>query len=143
MKKQVREPWPERFSERFHIYALGESFDVDAFLARSSLRPSFVWRRMGNGPTNGLELLLGDARTTRIPEQEKIAIEYLRAHREELRSLADFPGVEALILGFVYRISPPATGICVGPSRELMLYALDAGVRPNFYVTLPDRASTR
>lgn len=142
MKKEIREPRPERFSERFHIYALGVTFDVDAFLAQSLLRPSFVWRQMGNGPANGLELLLGDARITRIPEQQKIAVEYLKAHREELRALAQFPGVEALILGFVCRLSPHATGICVGPSTALMFHALEAGVRPNFYVTVPDRAST-
>jgi hypothetical protein len=67
-------PWPERFSERFHIFGLGKTFDVDAFLATSRLRPSFVWKRLGNGPANGLELILGDGDTLPLPEQEKIAI---------------------------------------------------------------------
>jgi hypothetical protein len=34
--------WPERFEERLHIFAHGETFDVDAFLEKSTLRPDFV-----------------------------------------------------------------------------------------------------
>lgn len=136
MNSQRRQAWPDRFSERFHIFALGEAFDVDAFLAQSVLRPDFVWRQMGNGPTNGLELLLGDAEIRKLPEQEKIATEYLREHREELNALAHFPGVEAVNLGLVYRVPPNATGFCVGPSRALMFNALESGVSPKYYVTI-------
>src|SRR5579863_10155106 len=116
IEKQL--PWPERFSERFHIFGLGETFDVDAFLATSKLRPDFVWKRLGNGPTNGLELLIGDGDALPLAQQEKMAIAYLETHREELRALAQFPGVEALNLGLVYRCSLEATGFCVGPSRK-------------------------
>jgi hypothetical protein len=72
MNDQRPQAWPDWFSERFHIFALGESYDLDAFLAQWPLDPSFVWRRMGNGPTNGLELLLGDEKTIKLHEQEKI-----------------------------------------------------------------------
>ncbi|HEV2324989.1 MAG TPA: hypothetical protein VGS10_13650 [Terracidiphilus sp.] len=137
MSSQKRQPWPERFTERFHIFALGEKFDVDAFLSQSTLRSTCVWRQMGNGPTNGLELLLGDAQSLRLPEQEKIAIDYLKEHREELRALGNFPGVEALNLGFQYRAPSRAIGVCVGPSKGLMFHALEAGVRVNYYITLP------
>jgi hypothetical protein len=139
MNDQRPQAWPERFEERLHIFALGESFDVDAFLAQSTLCPSFVWRKMGNGPTNGLELLLDDRESIKLPEQEKIAIDYMREHREELRLLATFPGVEALNLGLVYRVTPNVTGCCLGPSRALMFHALDSGVRPNYYVTILGR----
>lgn len=125
--------WPDKFSERFHIFALGETFDVDAFLAQSSLHPDFVWRRQGNGPTNGLEILLGDADKATLREQEEIAANYLREHRNELRALASFPGVEALNLGLVYRVGPNQLGFCLGPSRALMIAALDSEVRPNYY----------
>jgi len=50
-------PWPDNLSERFHIFALGETFDVDTYLATSTLKPDFVWRRKGNGPTNGIEAI--------------------------------------------------------------------------------------
>jgi hypothetical protein len=138
MTDQRPQAWPDRFSERFHIFALGESFDVDAFLSKSTLHPDFVWRQMGHGPTNGVEFLLSDA-ALRPREQERIAIEYLRDNREELRALARFPGVEALNLGLPYRVLPNVLGACLGPSRELMLNALDSGVRPNYYVTIVGR----
>jgi hypothetical protein len=136
-----RQPWPNRFSERFHIFALGETFDVDAFLAQSTLHPDFVWHRMGNGPTNGLEILLGDADKATLCEQEEIAVNYLREHRDELRALVSFAGVEALNLGLVYSVPPHATGFCVGPSRALMIQALDSGVRPNYYCTILGRGA--
>lgn len=136
---QENQSWPDKFSERFHIFALGETFDVDAFLARSSLDPDFVWRRAGNGPTNGLEILLGDADKATLREQERIAVNYLREHRDELRALASFPGVEALNLGLVYRVGPNALGFCLGPSRALMISALDSGVSPNYYGTILGR----
>lgn len=136
---QKRQPWPDRFSERFHIFALGETFDVDAFLAQSSLRPDFIWQRMGNGPTNGLEILLGDADKITLLHQEEIAVNYLKENRDELRVLASFRGVEALNLGLVYRVGPNDLGFCLGPSRALMISALDSGVRPNYYGTIIGR----
>ena len=139
MSDERPQAWPERFDQRFHIFALGESFDVDAFLAQSPLRPDFVWRKMGNGPTNGLEILLGDGETTKLREQEKIAIDYMMEHREDLRFLASFSGVEALNLGLVYRVGPNDLGFCLGPSRALMISALDSGVRPNYYGTIIGR----
>jgi hypothetical protein len=134
-------PWPERFSERFHIFALGETFDVDAFLATSKLHPDYVWRRKGNGPTNGLEFLLGDGQTIPLRRQEEIAIAFLEANRDELQALAQFPGLEALNLGLVYYCQPSATGFCVGPSSKLMYHALDTGVRPFYYGTLLSKTS--
>jgi hypothetical protein len=69
--------WPERFDERLHIFAHGERFDVDAFLARATLKPDFVWRR--NAPlTSGIESFLGDGRKLKLRNQENIAIAYLR-----------------------------------------------------------------
>lgn len=135
----MNQAWHNRFSERFHIFALGETFDVDAFLAQSSLRPDFVWRQMGNGPTNGLEVLLGDADKITLRQQEEIAVSYLREHRDELRVLASFPGVEALNLGLIYRVAPNHLGFCLGPSRALMISALDSGVSPNYYGSIIGR----
>ena len=133
---QKQLPWPDRFEQRLHIFALGESFDVDAFLEQSKLKPDYVWRRYGNGPTNGLELLLCDDETIPLPRQEKIAVDYLAANRDELRALSQFPGVEAVNLGFVYFCQPKAVGFCVGPSPKLMWHALDTGVNPLYYGTL-------
>ena|ERR1700722_6787438 len=95
--------------------------------------------RWGMDQQNGLELLLGDGKTTKLREQEKIAIDYMKEHREDLRFLANFPGVEALNLGLVYRVTPNTLGVCLGPSHALMFHALDTGVSPNYYVTIPGR----
>jgi hypothetical protein len=125
-------PWPEWFGKRLHLFALGEAFDVDTFLAESKLHPDYVWRQWGNGPANGLAFLL-EGQKIPLPRQEQIAINYLAANRDELRRLVKFPGVEAVNLGMVYYCSPEAVGFCVGPSPKLMWHALDTGVNPNYY----------
>jgi hypothetical protein len=94
---------------------------------------------MDNGPTNGLEILLGDADKATLRQQEEIAASYLLEHRDELRALAGFPGVEALNLGLVYRVGPNQTGFCLGPTRTLMIRALDSRVSPNYYGTIVGR----
>jgi hypothetical protein len=48
------EPWPQRFDERLHIFAYGETFDADAFLTTSTLHPDYVWRRE-RPMTSGIE----------------------------------------------------------------------------------------
>jgi hypothetical protein len=127
--------WPERFEERLHIFAHGETLDVDAFLANSTLRPDFVWRR--KAPlTSGVEFLLGDGRAMGLREQENIAITYLRAHRDELRSIAAFRGVDAFVLGLVYiaKLEEGVTGVALDWPPELMKSALDTGITPIHYI---------
>ena len=141
MSLELQLPWPHRFSERLHIFAHGETFDVDGFLAASTLRPDFVWRRNPR-ITSGMEFLLGDGRTISAVEQEEIAISYLKTHRNELRGLAQSPGLEAFILGLVYICPLRATGLCLGPSPQLMWHALDIGIAPTYYVTVDGRATT-
>src|SRR5712672_3110559 len=101
MSLQSHLPWPDRFSERFHIFAHGYAFDVDTFLATSTIHLDYVWRREPR-ETNGIEIFLGDGRAIRLVDQAEIAIKYLKAHRDELRAIAEFPGVDAFTLGLVY-----------------------------------------
>ncbi|HET9409991.1 MAG TPA: hypothetical protein VFO39_22330 [Candidatus Sulfotelmatobacter sp.] len=140
IRSRLPPPFPDRFSERFHIIAHGDKFDVDAFMATSSLRPDYAWRRGPSG-TSGIELFLGDGRQINLPDQEDIAIEYLTTHRDELRVLAEFPGVDTFILGLVWICKPEHTGFCVGPSAELMRHALDVGILPFYYVTIDERGT--
>ena len=133
------EPWPQRFEERLHIFAHGESFDVDAYLAGSTLHPDYVWRREPPD-TSGIEILLGDGRTMPPPAQEELAMTYIASHREELRKLQCFPGVEYLILGLV-RICPiDATGVGVTPCVELLQQADELGIVSTYYVTIDGRS---
>ena len=128
--------WPEDFQQRFHIFAHGEKFDVDRFLAESSLRPDFEWRR--DPPlTSGVEFLLGDGRAMRLVDQENAALIYLKAHRNDLRAIAGFSGIEGFILGLVYiaKLGGGVTGVALDWDRELMVAALDVGITPIHYVT--------
>ncbi|MGA9979184.1 MAG: DUF4279 domain-containing protein [Candidatus Sulfotelmatobacter sp.] len=133
--------WPERFEERLHIIAHGETFDVDGFLESSTLRPDFVWRRK-SPVTSGAEFFLGDGRAMKLRDQESIAITYLKAHRDELREIAAFPGVGAFILGLVYiaKLKEADTGVALDWPSELMQSALDVGITPIHYITY-DRPS--
>jgi hypothetical protein len=129
----------------FRLFAHGEAFDVDAFLASTTLRPEYIWRRgdqrryacvESRHPTSGAEFVLGDG----LPflEQEGIAVAYLKAHRDELRALARFPGVDTFILGLQYpkALESNVIGFCLGPSAQLMWHCLDVGCEPVYYVTL-------
>jgi len=138
--------WPERFEERLHIIAHGERFDVGAFLGKPTLRPDFVWRR--EAPvTSGVEFFLGDGRAIGLRDQENLVIMYLKAHRDELRAIAKFPGVDAFILGLVYiaKLEDHIFGAALHWSRELMLPALDTGITPIHYIKYdrPKRTSAR
>jgi hypothetical protein len=128
--------WPERYEERLHILAHGETLDVDALLANSKLRPDFVWRREAP-TTSGVEFLLGDGRAIQLRDQENMAITYLRAHRDELRAIAAFPGVDAFILGLVYiaKLEEEVSGAALNWPQELMQSALDVGITPIHYLT--------
>jgi hypothetical protein len=134
----------------FTLFAHGEAFDVDAFLATTTLSPDFVWRRgdqrryacvESRHPTSGVEIVLGDGLSVPYWKQEEIAISYLKEHRDPLLALAQFPGAEVFILGIQYVVEtdPATVGFCVEPSAPLVLHARDIGARLNYYVTLDRR----
>lgn len=132
----------------FSLFAHGGAFDVDAYLAATKLSVDYVWRRGGQlrdscvesrHPTSGVEIVLGDGCVVPFFEQEEIAIAYLKDHRDELRTLAHFSGIETFVLGLQYALkldNEGDTGFCLGPSPQLMWHALDVGVRPTYYVTV-------
>jgi hypothetical protein len=137
----------------FTLFAHGESFDVDTYLAKTTLRFDHVWR-LGHQrryscvesrhPTSGVEKVLGDGSTIPVHEQQNIAVEFLSTHRTALLELANYPGVDTFVLGLHYEIvlEEGIIGLCMGPSAQLMKHALDLRIRPNFYVVL-DRHSDR
>ena len=131
----------------FRLFAHGAAFDVDAFLASTTLIPDFVWRHGdqrryacidSRHVTSGVEFLLGDGATVPLPEQECIAVAYLETHRDALRALARCPGVDAFILGLQYRttVESNVIGFSLGPSGQLMRCCSDVGCEPVYYVTL-------
>lgn len=89
------------------LHVSGEHFDVDAFLARSSLRPGRVHhrgearRRAGVFADSGLSLDVSDA-DGQLAVEVGDAIRFLTEHEAELRRLQSFPGVADLRLDFGY-----------------------------------------
>lgn len=134
----------------FHLFAHGEAFDPDAFLAVSPLRPDRVWRRgepkrgyegiegLPGHETGGVEFVLGDGRAILYPAQEEIALAFITAHRDELKVLGDFPGADHFTLMFHYEreFDGDMVSGCVGASRRLMWHTLDIGCRLDFTFVL-------
>jgi hypothetical protein len=135
-----------RHVNSFTIFAHGEQFDVDAYLSSPALRPNKVWRRGDSKsvgceelhPTSGIEFILGDGISIPFLKQERIAIAFLDANRNELKDLGGRPGVETFILGLQYRASFDSSvlGFGFGPSTQLMRRCLDIGIEPYYYVEL-------
>ena len=132
----------------FRIFAHGETFDVDAFLAATTLHPDRIWHRGDERhdwldsrySSSGVEFMLGDGRVVPLSEQERMAIAYLEAHRDELRRLGEFPGADTFILGLQYvsEFDESLVGFSMGPSLLLMRHSLDIGIRPHYYAILED-----
>ena len=89
------------------LRAAGRDFDVDAFLATSTLKPCRVYRcgerRLASMPPSeesGLNIPISDAGFAEFPKQVAEATEFLQTQAEEIRCLATFPGVEGVTLDF-------------------------------------------
>lgn len=126
----------------FRLFAHGAEFDPDAYLASAPLTFDGVWRRgeagRGHPESSGVFKVLGDGRAIPLPEQERIAAEFLSANREGLRALARHPQVTTFILGLQCHVVLEAgmVGLCMGPSARLMRHCLDIGISPTYYVSL-------
>lgn len=121
----------------FFLRACGDDFDVDAFLSVSPLRPDVVWHR---GTTkrpcspslfenSGVDFVLGDGRAINTCEQEDHAIDYIKAHRDALKSLGKFPGVTCFFLGLsrVMVNRRNLSAFTTSASQILMWHLLDVG----------------
>ena len=132
----------------FRLFAHGEAFDPEAYLASTTLKFDGVWHKGESGhdhpKSSGVFKMLGDGRTVPIVEQELIAIDYLTANREGLRLLAQEPGVATFILGLQYHIKleEGTIGFCLLPSTHLMSLALDIGIETAYYVTIDSGKET-
>jgi hypothetical protein len=89
------------------LRAFGREFDVEAFLANSTLRVSKRFLRgeirlPGHQPRidSGINVAVSDAGFHDLPKQIDDAIQYLTAHRAEIERLVRFAGVEGVALDF-------------------------------------------
>jgi hypothetical protein len=134
-------------SDHFCLFAHGEDFDVDRYVASSSFQFDEVWHRGDQRPvcvesayvTSGVRKFIGDGTKLPIAEQEQRAISFLSENREAVRALADIPGAEYRILGlqhFTAVGNGSPLGFAFGPSSQLMRLVLDLKIQLTFYVTL-------
>jgi hypothetical protein len=115
----------------FELFAHGTAFDFDAYLPRTELPVSRIWRRgSAHYKTSGIAVTLGAGHSVPLLEQERLAIEFLSRHRDALVALGREPGVEIFILRLHLRmpVRERLVGFCVVPSMTLMRHALDIGV---------------
>ena len=135
--------------DEFRVFAHGESFDPQAYLATTPLKFPGLWlkgeSKLPNHPKlSGVFKVLGDGKTVPLLDQERIAIEFLAINRDALKALAQFPGVTTFILGLHYYIElekhKGIVGFCMGPPPRLMWHALDIGIELTYYVTLDRRS---
>jgi hypothetical protein len=92
------------------IRAEGVEFDVDAFLATSSLKPTRVFRkdepvsaRRPDGPRNAstrFNVSASDAGFDEFPRQIDEATVFLRDYGSEIERLVSYPGVASVGLDF-------------------------------------------
>ena len=126
------------------LHVSGEHFDVDTFLAQSSLRPYRIHhrgearRRAGVFPDSGLSLNISDA-DGQLPEEVSDSIRFLTEHESELRRLQSFPGVTDLRLDFGYYAREVAAQFDYLPP-ELLTRAgsLGIGIELSLYHVSPD-----
>jgi hypothetical protein len=132
------------YPSRLRLFALGETFDPDAFARVTSLRIDRVWRRgercrdagSVHPASSGVDIYLDDGRPPPLPRQEAIAFDFLRAHRDELAALRHFPGVTTFVLALHYPIALEENllGFSLSASPSLLRACVEAGISPTFYV---------
>jgi hypothetical protein len=94
------------------LRAIGESFDVDAFLSESAFPRAKPFHRgePGSGEAganqlamSGFNLPVSDAGLDDLDRQIEDATRFLREHEDELRRLSSFDGLEEVCLDFGIR----------------------------------------
>lgn len=133
--------------DEFRFFALGESFDVGAFLAKCPLEPSYVWRKgekkryscIGTPyPTSGLEFRIGNRDKYSFYDQQGLAIAFIETHRDVLSELSAFPGVTHSTLGLEYpvRLEENFLGFSISASTRLMRLLIEVGFGLTHYVAI-------
>ncbi|MDB5335167.1 MAG: hypothetical protein JWN70_786 [Planctomycetaceae bacterium] len=130
----------------FVLCVSGVDLDVDACLSTCPFTPVHVWRKAtaksDDGSdhglqTSGFKIELGNA-SAGFHDQQKTATEFVRHHRNILKAMAQFPGVETfgLVLVFQVTLTSGLCGFMISSSSELSWHALDVGLSINTVVWL-------
>lgn len=120
------------------LRAGGANFDVDDFIAKSSLLVDSLWRKGEKrfprsksseemNSSSGIRVVASEADFSQLSQQIEDVIVFLRQNQDPVRVLASFPGVEGAVLDFGAEIYPPGWASFTFPA-ELLLLAGSAGV---------------
>lgn len=120
------------------LRAGGANFDVDDFIAKSSLLVDSLWRKGEKrfprsksseemNSSSGIRVVASEADFSQLSQQIEDVIVFLRHNQDPVRALASFPGVEGAVLDFGAEIYPPGWASFTFPA-ELLLLAGSAGV---------------
>lgn len=120
------------------LRAAGRNFEIDDFIAKSSLVADSFWRkgekRFPSSPCNekkntssGVRVVASKADFSELPQQIEDVIVFLQQNQEPIKALASFPGVEGVVLDFGAEIHPPGWASFTFPA-ELLLLAGSVGV---------------
>jgi len=115
-----------------HLRAIGEAFDVRAFLADSPLRPEVH--------AKGFNLAVGQAGLDDLPGQVRDAAMFLDVYEDELRRLAAYDGVGQVFLDFALRLRDVAAQTDVLPAELLWRAgALDIDITVTHYAIADEK----
>jgi hypothetical protein len=114
------------------LRAFGKDFDVDAFIATSTLLVDTLWRKgerrfpmsltnVALNETSGLRLLASNAEFSELSKQIDESIVYLRTNHDALKSLGFAAGVDGAVLDFGAEIYPPGWSSFIFPPALLSL----------------------
>lgn len=120
------------------LRAGGTNFDVDDFIAKSSLVTDSFWRKGEKrfprsksseeiNSTSGLRITASEADFSELSQQIEDALAFLRQNQDSIKALSSFPGVEGAVLDFGAEIYPPGWASFTFPA-ELLLLAGSVGV---------------
>lgn len=131
--------------------ATGNEFDVDAFLAGSSLEPDEVFhcgqpgRVLRTKPCSvtGFAIQITEG-FGRLREHTDAATGFLREHELELARLSRYPGIAEMCLDFGYDRCPQAAVQCDYLPPELLALAgsLGIGIELSLYPASEEAAET-
>ncbi|MRR56813.1 MAG: hypothetical protein EG824_01155 [Deltaproteobacteria bacterium] len=119
------------------LRAGGDEFNVDSFIAKTSLEIDSLWRKGEKrfpksatsriNQSSGVRVVASEADFSQLSEQIEEASSFLCQNLEQVKFLASFCGIESAVLDFGAEIYPPGWASFTFPAPLLTL-AGEAGV---------------
>lgn len=132
--------------KQFYILAHGHSFDVERFLATSTLVPSLKWQvgqrshGMLRANTAGFIIYLADE-TIDYQAQQAIALNFIRENEQQLQSCKTFPGMDYFLLSlhFILPLTDAMYGFATNTNLDLLTACVGVGLNPSVFVQFDRR----